>query len=60
MKYNIIVSVIENEKPLHKEKGREFMKRTVWFNNHIEAVSILPRYKAAKLIDEIKTRIMHP
>jgi len=36
------------------------MKRTTWFNNHIEAVRTLPRYSATGWSEEITTRIMQP
>ena len=58
--YNKIVSAIVVANPSHNENGSAFMKRTTWFNNHIEAVSILPRYNATGCSGEIIIRKMHP
>jgi hypothetical protein len=46
--------------PSHNEKGIALIKRTVWFNSHIETVMAFPKYNAIECSGEINTRRMHP
>ena len=58
--YNKIVPVTDSEIRSHNEKGSALIKRTIWFNNQIEAETPLPRYNATRWRGEINTRTMHP
>ena len=58
--YKRMVPGTDKERSPHSENGIALIKRTEWFNSHIEKETAFPRYKDTSWKGDMATRIMHP